>query len=210
MAVQELFWESNKDVKALAEGLKSDLLVVGTSDTVVGFLASVTRSSFDRLNKIKVRNEKPFLLLVHDKEKIKPLVYAPDERCIRLMDACWPGPVTFILRSRPDVPDFIRSKEHTIAVRVPAHAGLLTVLESIDALFSTSANVSGMPAPLNLRDVSPALLAQVDMVIHSKKEQNGQLPSTILDCTSHIVRVVREGAYPVQKLEKIYGKPFLR
>lgn len=53
----------------------------------------------------------------------------------------------------------------TVAIRCPEHAGLQNVLKHFDGLFSTSANKTGMPAPVKFEDIDKNLLEQVKYAV---------------------------------------------
>lgn len=53
----------------------------------------------------------------------------------------------------------------------------------------------------------PAILARVDLLVTDDQLQVSQ-PSTLLGCKGLVVRVVRQGAYPVAELETIQGASF--
>lgn len=73
----------------------------------------------------------------------------------RKLFATWPGPVTWLLPARPEVPAWLRGRHDSLAVRVTAHAGSAALCREFGgALVSTSANPRGRaPArtPLQLR-----------------------------------------------------------
>ena len=71
---------------------------------------------------------------------LEPLTPAVQRR----VAATWPGPVTWLLPARPEVPLWLRGQHTTLAVRVTAHAGTAALCRSFGgALVSTSANPRG-------------------------------------------------------------------
>lgn len=69
--------------------------------------------------------------------------------------ATWPGPVTWLLPARPEVPVWLRGRHDSLAVRITAHAGSAALCRAFGgAVVSTSANPHGQPparTPLTLR-----------------------------------------------------------
>lgn len=209
MALNKLFWPDLGAINTVSQALKGDNIVLGTSDTVIGLLAPVTFSGFDQLNRIKERTGKPYIVLIHDNKKVNKFASLQYENSVeRLMRHCWPGPLTLILNVHPAAPDFIKSSENTIALRVPDHAPLRAVLKNFDGLFSTSANKAGQSVPRSFDEVDPDILNQVSYVVLDRDREPELLPSTILDCTGKTIKVVREGAYPITQLEKVAGVSF--
>jgi L-threonylcarbamoyladenylate synthase len=57
--------------------------------------------------------------------------------------ATWPGPVTWILPTRPGVPDWLTGKSSGLAVRISAHPLVQALCRKAGILISTSANPAG-------------------------------------------------------------------
>lgn len=80
--------------------------------------------------------------------------------------ADWPGPVTWILKARADVPASITGGRATIAVRVTAHPVGRALCEAAGcALVSTSANLSGHAPIRNKTRLRRQLGRAVDMIV---------------------------------------------
>lgn len=224
MSLQTISWASSKDRACLARSLAEGQISVGSSDTVLGFLAPLTLAGFQKLDSIKKRADKPYLILIGDQSKISSFTDQPiSPHLEQLMDLCWPGPVTLIFKAKEDLPEFIKSAQSTVALRVPDHKGLLALLKELPGLFSTSANLHGKPVPESIGQIDPEILKAVKYVMiddHATapnisadlqgKSYRRMLPSTILDCTGKEIRIVREGACPIDKLEAAYGQKFLK
>ena len=90
---------------------------------------------------------------------------------------------------------------------MPNHAGLLSLLQHVPALFSTSANKSGQPVPTTIEALDVDILSSVAYIINDGEqgEAASTVPSTILDCTGEVIRVVREGAYSIERIEQETG-----
>lgn len=212
MSKNRLDWTNQKDIGQLVTLLTQGNISIGTSDTVLGLLAPLSKSGLEGLNAIKGRKGKPYLILISNADSIRKFsdskVYGSVER---LINSCWPGPLTLIFNAKKSLPDFMKSKEGTVALRVPDHAGLQSVMKRVGPLFSTSANRKGYPTPTILNEVDQAILDNVDLVIEDKKiAQKEPVSSTILDCTGDEIKVVREGAYPIAVLETIASQRFIR
>ena len=81
-------------------------------------------------------------------------------------------------------------------------------MSEVDGLFTTSANKERNPAPHSFDDLSRELLEKVKYVVtdDSQKKSSKNLSSTIIDLTvgDDEFRVVREGAFPVERLREIW------
>jgi L-threonylcarbamoyladenylate synthase len=103
------------------------------------------------------------------------------------------------------LPAFIGSAQKTVALRMPDHQELRDVARDFDGLFSTSANLAGQPLPETLADVSPLILAEIQLIVIDDEREVSEVSSTILDCTGAVPKIVREGAYERAELEQILG-----
>lgn len=104
-----------------------------------------------KLLHIKKRStDKGLILIAADIDQLKPFVEnIPDEA-----RQSWPGPVTWLLPARNNVPRYLRGKHDTIAVRVTAHPIAAALCREIgSALVSTSANLAGQRPATSDRDV---------------------------------------------------------
>lgn len=222
-----LFWQNKHTVGTLKNLLINNGIAVTSTDTLYGFLANITESSFNSLCKLKggesfFSGKRPFIILISSFEKLSIFVDVKNLSVDlkRFVNGCWPGPVTIIFKAKPDVPSFLLSEKRTIGLRCPDHSGLQAILRSFDGLFSTSANRSCMSAPTSISEIAPEILGDVACVVaedfsNSKLSVKKVKPSSIIDvscvnCFSHKnkqklpFRIVREGTYSVNKLKEIY------
>jgi L-threonylcarbamoyladenylate synthase len=120
------------------------------------------------------------------------------------MAECWPGPLTLILKAKAGVPEFLTGGKETIAFRIPNHKGLQTLLKDFPILFSTSANLSGQSVPMKLSEVDQSILDACALAVLDEHKEESE-PSTILDCSGDSIKLIRAGAFPLEKIEKIIG-----
>lgn len=208
--MKHLCWWEKKTIELLKDLLCKGMVVLGDSDTVLGLLADVSESGKASLDKIKKRANKPYLILVGDIKKALELVEIPHSSVLqfeKLINICWPGPVTLVFRAKSNIPYWIKTTEGTIALRVPNHAGLQALLQHFSALFSTSANITGEPVPQQIEDVNPLVCAEVAAFVYDDRKDKKEVvvPSTILDCTGNGIKVVRQGSVDVAELARISG-----
>lgn len=205
---EKIVWSAStvpKIYQALADGH----VLVGTSDTVFGLLALPTQKGFDALNAIKGRSEKPYLIVTGSVDAALKLCDSSYQNDMKsCMQACWPGPVTLIMPAAPSVPDYMKSKDNTIAVRVPQHEGLLALLQLTPYAFSTSANLAGQPVAHTADDVAPEIAMQSPFIIVDEKDRAASPPSTIIDCTVRPCKIIRQGAMTLEALKQKCGDLF--
>lgn len=208
MEKKENFWQNELDRMAAIEALKNNEIVLASTDTILGFLGNCTRESYDKIVQIKqAPPRRPFLILVSSFEKVGNFVDLDElsQTTTAFVKRCWPGPVTFVFKAKPDLPPYLASELGTIALRCPDHAGLQAILPEFDGLFSTSANKTDEPPLQTISEIPANIVEQVSLAILDKNEPGGDhiTASTIVDLR-HKGKILREGAFPQEKLEAIY------
>lgn len=200
-----IYWDDQTSYAILKELLDDNQVILASGDTVLGLWGRTVKPVFDRLNDIKIRNDRPYLLVIGSVEKLPLFIDQPlDEKLLNLVQTCWPGPVTLIFKARADLPSFMTGVAGTIAVRIPDHQGLLQLLENYDALFSTSANLHGQTIPESMSMVDRSILQKVGAICLDKGEMEySDNPSTILDCSQGMITVVRAGAFDVDSIYQL-------
>lgn len=137
-----------------------------------------------RLLAIKERPvEKGLILIAADLEQLRAcldLDALPTDRLAEVL-ASWPGPHTWVMPANAGVPRWLTGEHDGIAVRVTAHPTVIALCRGFGGpLVSTSANLSGQPAPRDRAGLDPALLERLDGV--SEGETGGlDRPSSIRD-----------------------------
>ncbi len=104
--------------------------------------------------------------------------------------AVWPAPLTVVLPLRRP----LAAAAGTLAVRVPDHALLRSLLARVGPLTATSANRSGAPPCHSAAAVAEALGGEVDMLLDGGATPGGS-PSTLLDWTADRPVLLRPGAW---------------
>jgi L-threonylcarbamoyladenylate synthase len=219
-------WNKSADQKKILCSLNSNEIIISSTDTIYGFLATLTPKNVQKLNRIKKRPQaKSYIIFISSIKKL-PHFIAPENfspAVARLLQQAWPGPLTVIFKAKKNLPSFMISQEKTVALRCPNHGGLQKMLTHFNGLFSTSANITDEPFPKTIDQINPKLIKECAYLVTdndlSKPSQKNGTPSSIIDVSSinypiveHVapgqIQVIRVGAYPINKLEEYYGAPF--
>jgi L-threonylcarbamoyladenylate synthase len=124
-----------------------------------------------------------------------------------LAEACWPGPLTVIVRRAPHVPDEVTGGLDTVGLRVPAEPVALALLRELgDGIAAPSANRFGRVSPTTAADVVADLGHAVDLVLDGGPCRIG-VESTIVDCTGDMPSVLRLGGVTREEIEELLGCP---
>src|SRR5215469_9551396 len=119
-----------------------------------------------------------------------------------LIDEFWPGPLTLVFRASPTLMWDLGDTLGTVALRMPLHAVALDVLRQTGPLAVSSANRHGHPSATNADQAEQQLGEAVSIYLDGGPCADN-VPSTILDLTSVIPKVLRVGAIPVDRLRHV-------
>lgn len=183
-------------IRAAADELRAGGLVVTPTDTVYGLAADAfARGATAKVFALKNRPRSlPLPVLVARPRTAWALASAVPRPAADLAAAFWPGPLTMILPAG-ELDFDLGNADGTIAVRMPAHADLIALLEATGPLAVTSANLSGEPTGSTIAEIEASFGDQVEVYL-----DGGPAPlasgSTIVDLTGSGVKIVREGPIP--------------
>ncbi len=190
-------------LSAASAALISGGAVVVPTDTVYGVAAlpSVPGATA-RLAALKARAaSQPLAVLVADRDQAQALVEAPADDVARLMERCWPGPLTLVLRRAPAARDLaLGGDPATIGLRCPDHDLVRALAAAVGPLATTSANRHGQPTPTTAAEAAASLTGPVAAVLDDGPCTG--LASTVLDCTGPTWRVLRQGALALAAIEQ--------
>jgi L-threonylcarbamoyladenylate synthase len=179
---------------------------------VYGLGSRATDDGVLALNSLKGRPpRKPFLLLVSSQAMAEAAGLVLNASATALARAFWPGPLTLVLPGGEGrLPDALRGSEGGIAVRHTSHAGIRRLVAALgEPLTSTSANRPGTPPAPGVERIEELFREAVEsgQLLVLDGGVLGQIPpSTIVDCTTRVPRLIREGAIPRSELRQAAGR----
>ena len=194
------------DVCEAARVINDGGVIAFPTDTLYGLGASIRHvEALERVYEIKGRDfSKPILLLVPDIESLSPFTVDVSKAAKRFMDAFWPGPLTLVFKASPEIPQVCLGGGHTIGVRIPDSPIAKVLLKEVEVpLTATSANIAGGPEPTSAQLVEETIGDRIDLIVDGGPCQDPR-PSTLVDVSDDIPRILREGRISYETL-----KPFL-
>ena len=173
--------------------LRNGGLVAFPTDTVYGLAALPAKSEFiERLFTVKGREAtRAIAILISASEQLEEISLSPNSTAKKLANKFWPGPITLIVPRHPGLPEIL-SPNMTIGVRVPDHEVALQLLSMTGPLGVTSANISGEDNTTTADEVLKQLDGRIHLIIDGGKTP-GNIPSTVVDCTSLEPEILRSG-----------------
>jgi L-threonylcarbamoyladenylate synthase len=142
---------------------------------------------------------KPIPILLADSSDLRQVVRTIPAVAQTFINEYWPGPLTLLLPKHPDLPAEI-SNNDSVAVRIPNNrVGRDIIRAAGGALAVTSANLSGQEPAETAVDALNKLAGWVTAVVDDGPSPHAEA-STILDCTGHELKILREGPISTQSL----------
>lgn len=186
--------------------LKRGGIVAFPTDTVYGLGANA--GDDDAVARVFEAKKRPrhlaLPLLLADISQIKDVARDVPDLAWCLIQRLLPGGLTLVLHKSPSVSSVVTGGGDKIAIRVPDHPVPIALIEGLGALITgTSANLSGSPSPQTAKEVYRQMGDRVDLIIDGRCTSG--IDSTVLDLTSDVPRVLREGAISKEEIEKACG-----
>lgn len=201
---------SAPDAGAIAEAadvLRRGGLVAFPTETVYGLGANaLDAASVRRIYDAKGRPSfNPLIVHVPDAAAARALAAHWPDAAERLAAAFWPGPLTLVVRKRPQVPDEVTARLPNVALRVPAHPVALALLRAAQLpVAAPSANRFTQLSPTTAAHVARGLGERVDLILDGGPTTVG-IESTVVELTGDTPRLLRPGLISVEQLEPITG-----
>jgi L-threonylcarbamoyladenylate synthase len=189
---------------AAVEAVQQGQLVVLPTDTVYGIGADAfTPAAITALLAAKGRGRNmPPPVLVGSVRAAAALTESLGAYGQDLIDEFWPGPLTLVFRSSPTLMWDLGDALGTVAVRMPLHPVALELLRRTGPMAVSSANRHGLTAASAVAEAEAQLGDSVSVYLDGGPCTDG-VPSTILDLTGTVPRLLRAGAVSVDALRKV-------
>lgn len=187
------------EISELAEILKNDGVISVPTDTVYGVCSRMcSKKAYDNLVKTKNRPyNKLFPVMCADEEQIKSIALV-NEKAELLIHKFMPGPITLVLPKQPNLSEYINNGGLTIAIRMATSKPLEDLIKKTGSpLFMSSANKSDEPACTSLDEIEKACPTLSGMM---EGEVSFGKVSTIVDCTSDTIKILREGPISLEQI----------
>ena len=156
LSVASQDWARNPRVRWAAQLMRAGGVVAYPTEAVWGLGCDPDNpQAVARLLRLKGRSwRKGLILLATEVSQFAPLVEPLDSGLQARLEATWPGPVTWLVPAGERVPEWIRGRFDSVALRVTDHllaAGLSRAFGG--PIVSTSANPQGLPPALSRMQV---------------------------------------------------------
>lgn len=187
----------SRQIKTVVECLYDGGIIIYPTDTVYGLGCDIFKSkAVEKIALIKgIKKEKAnFSFICHDLSQLSDYTKPISNEIYKLMKTSLPGPFTFILNANNKVPKLFQSKKKSVGIRIPDNNIISEIVKKLgNPIMSTSIHDEDEIIEYT---TDPELIHEkykniVDIVIDGGYGDNEA--STIVDCTTDEIMILREG-----------------
>ncbi|MBR4135367.1 MAG: threonylcarbamoyl-AMP synthase [Bacteroidales bacterium] len=195
---------NQRHVSRVIDCLQDGGIVIYPTDTIYGMGCDIFKQkSIERITEILGDRKKKdsMTFICADLSDISNYTKPIPNNIFKAMKKVLPGPFTFILEANNNVPKLLQSKKKTIGIRIPDNPIILEIVRQLGhPILSTSVKDEDEIIEYT---TDPELIYErfedlVDIVIDGGYGDN--TPSTVVDCTSGEIEIIREGKGDVNLL----------
>ena len=173
----------NEDIKKALEVLKQGGIILYPTDTIWGIGCDATNEeAVEKIYAIKQRDKNQSMLILLDNSgKLQAYIQDVPDIAWDLFDLA-DKPLTIIFNNAKNLAPNLINSDGTIGIRVTTEDfSRQLCMRFRKPIVSTSANITGQPAPQNFNEIDPEIINLVDYVVEYRQDElYKQTPSSII------------------------------
>lgn len=186
-----------REIRKVVDCLRDGGVVIYPTDTIYGIGCDIfMQKSIEKITTLTGNEKKKAALtfICSDLSQLSDYSKPISNSIFKTMKKVLPGPFTFILEANNNVPKLLQSKKKTVGIRIPDNSIIREIVTQLGhPILSTSVKDDDEIVEYT---TDPELIYEkygdkVDIVIDGGYGDN--VPSTVIDCTSGELEIVREG-----------------
>ena len=183
------------EIEAAVEALKAGEIILYPTDTIWGLGCDATdKDAVARIFEIKQREDsKSLITLVSDLDMLAKYVKKIPEMALNLIEVN-DKPMTIIYPDACGLAENVTAEDGSAGIRIPMHEFCKQMIKRFGRpIVSTSANISGEPAPAFFDEITGALIAEADHTVYPVMEEGstGEPSQIILVTLDNQVKIIR-------------------
>ena len=193
-----------ENFSAALRALKRGEVIVFPTETFYGLGAdALNRDAVEGIVSIKGRNpDSPIAVIVADREMLDQVVIDVPALAKKLIGRFWPGPLTLVLPTKPDLPVPLLNRDGKIGVRVSSHPIATRLTRELGRpITATSANPTGKEPARTIQEARSYFADKIEVFLDGGM-LTGRKGSTVVELIEGKLRIIREGEISAQELEK--------
>lgn len=171
------------DIDACLEILDTGGLILYPTDTIWGIGCDATNEiAVEKIYRLKQRpDHKPMVVLMADEREILQYVTQPDLQVFDYIKGV-SKPITVVYEGGVGLADQLLADDRSVAIRITSDSFCKHLIKRFrKPIVSTSANISGYPAPRSFQDIDPLIKEGVDYVVrYRQSDDNYYKPSSVV------------------------------
>jgi len=188
---------SQRQILKVCDILRKGGIIVYPTDSVYALGCDIyNHKAIEQIAKLKgTRPAKAdFSFIFSDLSQVSDYALLFDNRVFKLMKSHLPGPFTFILHARNNVPKIFQSRKKTIGIRIPDNKIPIELVRNLGNPMMTTS--------IHDEDTLIEYTTDPDLIYEKYKDKvnviiNGgfgnNVPTTVVDCTQPEPVIVRQG-----------------
>ena len=192
-------------IKKASDLIKNGEIVAFPTETVYGLGADgLNENACKKIFEAKGRpSDNPLILHISNISMLYNLVENVDPKSKKLIDKCWPGPLTIIFKKSKIIPNIITAGLDTVAIRFPSNKIAQSLIEASNTpIAAPSANISGRPSPTRADDVYNDMNGKINLILDGGESDIG-IESTVIDMSEDIPTILRPGFFTFEFIKEI-------
>lgn len=188
----------NQDrIRKVVDVLDGGGIIIYPTDTVYAIGCDIkANKSIDKIARMKGLNpQNPDMSLIfHDMSQLSEYTVIRDNSVFKLLKRNLPGPFTFIVQANNQIPKLFKNKKKTVGIRIPDNSIVLELVRELGRPIITTSIHDSDEVIEYITD--PELIYEkyrdiAEIVINGGYGRNEA--STIVDCTSGEIKIIRQG-----------------
>jgi tRNA threonylcarbamoyl adenosine modification protein (Sua5/YciO/YrdC/YwlC family) len=184
-------------IRKVVDVLEGGGIIIYPTDTVYAIGCDIkANKSIDKIARMKGLNpENPDMSLIfHDMSQLSEYTVIRDNSVFKLLKRNLPGPFTFIVQANKQIPKLFKNKKKTVGIRIPDNNIVLQLVKELGRpIITTSIHDTDEVIEYT---TDPELIYEkyreiAEIVINGGYGRNEA--STIIDCTSEEIKIIRQG-----------------
>ena len=199
--------ENDPQLARMGEIIRSGGLVSFPTETVYGLGANaLDENAVRKIFAAKGRPaDNPLIVHLSDISQIEKVAANIPDTAYTLFGHFSPGPLTVILKKRPELPSAVTAGLDTVAVRIPSHPIARALINAARVpIAAPSSNLSGRPSPTRAEHVICDMNGRIDAIIDGGACSVG-VESTVVELSSGTVNILRPGGVTKSDMAKLLG-----
>ena len=186
-----------RHIRQIVDVLESGGIIIYPTDTIYAMGCDIkANKSIEKIARFKGLNPlNPDLSIIfHDMSQLSEYTVIRDNAVFKLLKRNLPGPFTFIVKANNQIPKLFKNRKKTVGIRIPDNTIVLEIVRELGRPIITTSIHDQDEVVEYITD--PELIYEkyrdfAEIVIDGGYGKNEA--STIVDCTSDEIEILRQG-----------------